>query len=51
VIDTIADELRGQYTLGFYPSKPDDGRYHLLRVRTRTGNTVRARRGFLATSF
>jgi len=48
VLDTIADELRSQYTLGFYPSKPDDGRYHLLRLRTHTGNAVRARKGFLA---
>jgi len=51
VLDAIADELRGQYTLGFYPSRPDDGRYHSLRVRTRNGNTVRARRGYLATAF
>jgi len=48
VLDTIADELRSQYTLGFYPSQPDDGRFHLLRVRTRTGNSVRSRRGYLA---
>ena len=48
VLDTIADELRSQYTLGFYPSQPDDGRFHLLRVRTRTGNAVRSRRGYLA---
>jgi Ca-activated chloride channel family protein len=50
VLDTIADELRSQYTLGFYPSRPDDGRYHSLRVRTRSGNTVRSRRGYLAAS-
>jgi len=48
VLDAIADELRTQYTLGFYPSSPDDGRYHSLRVRTRFGGTVRARRGYLA---
>ena len=50
VLDTIADELRSQYTLGFYPSHPDDGRYHSLRVRTRTRDTVRARKGYLATA-
>jgi VWFA-related protein len=50
VLDTIADELRSQYTLGFYPARPDDGRYHSLRVRTRSGNIVRARRGYLASS-
>jgi Ca-activated chloride channel homolog len=48
VLDTVADELRTQYTLGFYPLSPDDGRYHSLRVRTRFGGTVRARRGYLA---
>jgi Ca-activated chloride channel homolog len=48
VLDAIADELRSQYTLGFYPSRPDDGRYHSLRIRTRSGNAVRARRGYLA---
>jgi Ca-activated chloride channel homolog len=51
VLDTVADELRSQYTLGFYPSRPDDGRYHLLRIRTRTGDAVRARRGYIATGF
>ncbi len=50
VLDTIAEELRSQYTLGFYPSRPDDGRYHSLRVRTRSGDAVRARRGYLATA-
>jgi Ca-activated chloride channel family protein len=48
VLDTISEELRSQYTLGFYPSRPDDGRYHTLRVRTRTSNIVRARRGYVA---
>jgi VWFA-related protein len=47
VLDTIADELQSQYTLGFYPSRADDGRYHSLRVRTRLGDTVRARRGYV----
>jgi Ca-activated chloride channel homolog len=50
VLDAIAEELRSQYTLGFYPSHPDDGRYHSLRVRTRLRDTVRARRGYLATA-
>ena len=48
VLDSIADELRSQYTLGFYPARPDDGRYHRLRVRARFGNVVRARRGYFA---
>jgi Ca-activated chloride channel family protein len=50
VLDTIADELRSQYTLGFYPAKPDDGRFHQLRVRVRSGDLVRARRGYVATA-
>ena len=50
VLDTIADELRSQYTLGFYPAKPDDGRFHQLEVRVRSGDLVRARRGYVATS-
>jgi Ca-activated chloride channel family protein len=50
VLSAIADELRAQYTLGFYPSRPDDGKYHLLRVRALSGNNVRARKGYLATT-
>jgi VWFA-related protein len=50
VLDTIAEELRSQYTLGFYPAQPDDGRFHQIRVRVRTGDTVRARRGYAATT-
>lgn len=49
-LDIIADELRSQYTLGFYPARPDDGRYHQLHVGVRTGDKVRARRGYIATS-
>jgi Ca-activated chloride channel family protein len=44
----IADELRNQYTLGYYPSTPDDGRFHSIRVRTRNGYSVRARNGYYA---
>jgi Ca-activated chloride channel family protein len=50
VLDTIADELRSQYTLGFYPAKPDDGRFHQLHVRVRSGDLVRARRGYVASA-
>jgi len=50
ILDVIADELRSQYTLGYYPSRPDDGRYHSIRIRTKTGDAVRARRGYLARS-
>ncbi len=48
VLDTVADELRSQYTLGYYPSHPDDDRYHSIRVRTKTRNPVRARKGYLS---
>ncbi|HYR45069.1 MAG TPA: hypothetical protein VER98_18705, partial [Terriglobia bacterium] len=50
ILDTIAEELRSQYTLGYYPPRPDDGRYHSIRIRTRTGDPVRARNGYLARS-
>jgi VWFA-related protein len=32
ILTTIAEELRGQYTLGYYPSAPDDGRFHTIKV-------------------
>ena len=50
VLDTISNELRSQYTLGYYPPKPDDGRYHSIRVRTKNRDTVRARKGYIAGS-
>jgi VWFA-related protein len=50
ILDSIADELRSQYTLGYYAPSPDDGHYHSIRIRTRTGNSVRARRGYIAHS-
>jgi Ca-activated chloride channel family protein len=48
VLSEVAAELRSQYTLGFYPTHPDDGRYHTLSVRTQSGLSVRARRGYTA---
>jgi Ca-activated chloride channel homolog len=48
VMDTISNELRSQYTLGYYPTRADDGLYHRIRVRTKAGNDVRARRGYIA---
>ena len=44
----VAQELHSQYTLGFYPGHPDDGRFHQLRVRARSGDVVRSRKGYLA---
>ena len=46
VLSMIADELRGQYTLAYYPSAPDNGRFHTIRVTTRGGHTVRTRNGY-----
>ena len=50
ILDVIADELRSQYTLGYYAPNPDDGRYHSIRIRARKGDSVRARRGYIAHS-
>lgn len=46
----IADELRTQYSLGYYPSNTArDGKYRKIRVRTtRPGLAVRARPGYRA---
>lgn len=47
----IADELRTQYALGYYPAaSARDGRYHKIRVTAeRKNTTVRARPGYQAT--
>ena len=47
----IADELNHQYTLGYTPTRPPDGRYRSIRVRvTNPDHIVRARRGYVATT-
>ena len=44
----VAEELRQQYTLGFYPQDASDKTYHLLTVRTRHPDyRVRTRAGHL----
>src|SRR6266849_10725 len=48
ILDVIADELRSQYTLGYYAPSPDDGHFHSIRIRTRSGAFVRARRGYFS---
>jgi Ca-activated chloride channel homolog len=48
ILDQIAEELRNQYTLGYYPAHPDDGHYHSINISTRYGYYVRARRGYVA---
>lgn len=45
----LADELRQQYTLGFYPLKPPDGKYRRITVRAKNASyRVRTRAGYLA---
>lgn len=48
----IAAELRTQYSLGYYPLKPEhDGKYRKIKVATsRKGAVVRARPGYRAPS-
>jgi Ca-activated chloride channel family protein len=48
MLSQIAEELRSQYTLGYYPEHGDDGQYHSIQVRTRNGYYVRARTGYIA---
>lgn len=48
ILQQIADELRSQYTLGYYPSRPSGGEYRKITVRTRTQHDVRARQGYTA---
>jgi hypothetical protein len=44
-----ADDIRGTYSLGFYPANPADNRWHRLSVTvTRPGVVVRHRQGYLA---
>jgi len=44
----IAGELRSQYTLGYYPSTPDTGDFHSIKVVVAPQYTVRARTGYQA---
>lgn len=48
----IAEELRTQYSLGYYPLKPErDGKYRKIKVTaTRKNTAVRARPGYRAPS-
>ena len=50
VYKQVGDELRSQYTIGYYPSnRTHDGRWRTIRVDTRaTGISVRARSGYWA---
>jgi Ca-activated chloride channel family protein len=49
VLDTIAAELRSQYSLGYYPNRPTkDGKWHRVRIRVKNPDYVaRARKEYL----
>jgi Ca-activated chloride channel family protein len=48
--ESVADELRKQYFLGYEAPSVKDGRWHSIRVEVRRGSyMVRARRGYIAT--
>jgi Ca-activated chloride channel family protein len=49
VLDTIAAELRSQYSIGYYPNHPmKDGKWHSVRIRMKNPDYVaRARKEYL----
>jgi Ca-activated chloride channel family protein len=48
-LDRIAEELNSQYLIGYSSPRGDDGKYHSIRVRVRSGEyKVRARNGYIA---
>jgi Ca-activated chloride channel homolog len=49
VLDTIAAELRNQYSLGYYPAhRAKDGKWHKVNIRMKNpGYVVRARKEYL----
>jgi Ca-activated chloride channel homolog len=49
VLDTIAAELRSQYSIGYYPTHPvKDGKWHKVRIRMKNPDySARARKEYL----
>ena len=49
VLDTIAAELRSQYSIGYYPNRPvKDGKWHSVRIRMKNPDYfARARKEYL----
>ena len=49
VLDTIATELRSQYSIGYYPDHPmKDGKWHTVRIRTKNAAySTRSRKEYL----
>jgi hypothetical protein len=52
VLDTLAEELRSQYSIGYYPNRPSkDGKWHSVQIRTKNPDyTVRGRKEYLDTA-
>jgi Ca-activated chloride channel family protein len=50
VLDTVAAELRSQYSIGYYPDHPvRDGQWHRVRIRMKNPDyAARARKDYLA---
>jgi hypothetical protein len=47
----LLEELRSQYTLGYVPKRPADGRYRVIKVESTNRNiVVRHRAGYLASN-
>ena len=49
VLDTIAAELRSQYSIGYYPNRPvKDGKWHSVRIRMKNPDySARGRKEYL----
>jgi len=49
VLETIAEELRSQYSIGYYPTHPvKDGKWHKVRIRMKNPDySARARKEYL----
>lgn len=50
VLETVAAELRSQYSIGYYPTHPvNDGKWHSVRIRMKNRDySARARKEYLA---
>lgn len=46
ILQQIAEEMRSQYTIAYYPPVPDNGKFHTIKVVTRPEYSARARAGY-----
>jgi len=45
----IGDEMRTYYVVGYAPSRPNDGRFHSVKVKVRVGGlSARTKKGYIA---